>query len=78
MHRDIDGDVWYFAPIDPPEHVRVDLEDQVVLWVNYVSRTVWSLCFELSAHKWPWNNWADMCKEERALAQEIRDVTGEG
>jgi hypothetical protein len=43
MHRDADGDPWYYSDIDPPEHVEADIDIPLAMvWINIHAETAWT------------------------------------
>jgi hypothetical protein len=34
MHRDVLGDAWYYADIDPPDHVLDTQSCDCLVWIN--------------------------------------------
>jgi hypothetical protein len=79
MRRDIDGDLWYYADIDPPIHLRAKYTGILILWFNYKTNVVWHLREKGTPHSWIDNADNDhdpLFKKETAIRQDLLEITG--
>jgi hypothetical protein len=65
MYKDKDGDVWYFANFDPPEHMRAH-PTFYLIWANFATGVAWILPDGTC------DTWIPMEKFERYCAVEVK------
>jgi hypothetical protein len=77
MYKDIDGDAWIFAPIDPPEHYYPESQDpsEMIFWLNYLTQGMWTV-HDGKHHKWSDREKAGLCITEKRIGREMKDITG--